>query len=102
MRASLKSSLGTIAAGLSRSNRRAWGELTVDKYIEYLTEKQEEQGEHFEADARVSSGMGLLIIAKYVNSTRGTCRLQNIKDQASGELGAEVVVRLKLQDSLQK
>jgi hypothetical protein len=71
----------------------AWHTLTSHSCISYLHRKEEKGN-------TPSSGMGLLIIAKYIDSTRGEGGVRNVSDSASGRLGAEVTVKLRLQNAL--
>jgi signal transduction histidine kinase len=69
----------------------AWRMLTAQGCIDYLNRK-EEAGKRDSS----ASGMGLLIIAKYIDSTGGEGGVRNVQDRDSDRVGAEVYVKLKL------
>jgi hypothetical protein len=83
--------------GFSTEQLAAWTGLTLDRYIDYLNRKDEEGNANAHSRTTLSSGMGILIILKYVSSTYGTFQAENCSD--TGSLGAKVTVRLRLRSS---
>ncbi|MES2659519.1 MAG: ATP-binding protein [Verrucomicrobiota bacterium] len=83
--------------GFSEDKVKAWSKLTTENIIKYLNDK-EEKSLPDAGDSPISSGMGLLIVSKYINSTEGVGTIRNISDGASR--GAEVKIRLKLKPQL--